>query len=124
MYAALITIGFVRPPARPYISKTRFQLYAVIGTPHNFSPVLKARLRLSTVTTMGVAGSKQLIEAAKRGDATEVARLLKAGAQPGVTAKDDDVPGMRALMWAATNGHIECVRALLQGGALADDKNV
>jgi hypothetical protein len=57
--------------------------------------------------------AKQLLAAARTGDAAQVRILLKAGASP--DAKDKD--GRTPLMLAAANGYVDAVRALLEKGA-------
>lgn len=59
-----------------------------------------------------------LIEAAKVGDASLVARLLERGAS--VEAEDKD--GVSALKWAAANGHLEATKVLLSKGATVQKK--
>lgn len=60
---------------------------------------------------------EMLLEAAKEGDAAEVARLLGEGANP--SAHTDSV-GNAALSQAATLGHAACAEELLRGGAQHD----
>ncbi len=65
---------------------------------------------------MGSAGGdwKALYEAAKTGDAAEVAYWLQAGADP--NAQHVEV-GSTPLIAAAENGHLDAVKALIQAGA-------
>lgn len=63
---------------------------------------------------------KKLRKAAKRGDAAEITRLLDAGADI------NDAGGFwgnTALGWAADQGHLHCVRLLLERGAKIDATN-
>jgi hypothetical protein len=57
--------------------------------------------------------AKQLLAAARIGDAVQVRTLLKAGASP--EAKDKN--GRTPLILAAANGYVDTVRALLEKGA-------
>jgi len=61
----------------------------------------------------------QLIEAARRGDAGEVRRLLERGA--GVTARDPE--GATALVAAAYGNHVEAARAVVNAGADVNAKD-
>ncbi|MBL8711736.1 MAG: ankyrin repeat domain-containing protein [Alphaproteobacteria bacterium] len=63
---------------------------------------------------------KKLRKAAKRGDAAEITRLLDAGAN---IDNADGFWGNTALGWAADQGHIHCVRLLLERGARIDPVN-
>ena len=56
---------------------------------------------------------QQFLEMCKRGDLKGVIKAINSGTN--VNAKDEE--GDNALMWAATYGHIEIVRALLRAGA-------
>src|SRR5688500_14584164 len=67
----------------------------------------------------GGAMDGQLIEAARRGDAGEVRRLLDRGA--GVTARDPE--GATALVAAAYGNHLEAARALVEAGADVNAKD-
>jgi uncharacterized protein len=60
-----------------------------------------------------------LIEAARRGDAGEVRRLLEQGAS--VTARDPE--GATALVAAAYGNHLEAARALVEAGADVNAKD-
>lgn len=55
----------------------------------------------------------QLYEAARRGGHEKITLLVAAGAK--VNLPDND--SLRALMWAALNGHLECVRAVISAKA-------
>jgi hypothetical protein len=57
-----------------------------------------------------------LIDAAKRGDAT----ALRAQLVQGVEADGADADGTTALMYASVLGHVSCVEVLLQAGAVVD----
>lgn len=63
---------------------------------------------------------KKLRKAAKRGDAAEITRLLDAGADINGAG---GFWGNTALGWAADQGHIHCVRLLLDRGAKIDATN-
>lgn len=63
---------------------------------------------------------KKLRKAAKRGDAAEITRLLDAGADINSAG---GFWGNTALGWAADQGHIHCVRLLLERGAKIDATN-
>ena len=56
--------------------------------------------------------------AAKQGDAQEVARLIEKGAS--LDEKDGD--GWTALMLASANGHKEVAALLIEKGASVDEK--
>lgn len=56
---------------------------------------------------------QQLIEAAKHGDAPEVARLTKNPGEP--------LNWARAVRWAVHNGHLECLKILLHAQNILDD---
>eukprot|EP01045_Picozoa_sp_COSAG04_P028392 COSAG04_NODE_4390_length_2124_cov_3.453333_3_plen_135_part_01 len=62
---------------------------------------------------------KQLVEAAKGGDASEVGRLLEDGADP--EAKDED--GRPALVLAAMHGQLDALKLLRQHRATLDATN-
>ncbi len=71
---------------------------------------------------------QQLIEAAKQGDATQVTRLLKRGADVNSRERNGQLAlmGYSALMWAASKGHLEVAEHLLANGAAVnagDSKN-
>jgi len=59
--------------------------------------------------------NKELIVAAKAGNASEMRQLLSQGANPNA---DED--GLTVLFWATTNNHVECMEAL--GEALGEDR--
>jgi ankyrin repeat protein len=61
--------------------------------------------------------SEDLVNAAKKGDAKTIERLLEKGAD--VNAEDSKYDAT-ALMWAAHNGHEAAVRILLHHGAAID----
>ncbi len=63
---------------------------------------------------------KKLRKAAKRGDAVEMTRLLDAGADINATG---GFWGNTALGWSADQGHLHCVRLLLERGAKIDEPN-
>jgi ankyrin repeat protein len=67
----------------------------------------------------GGSRDADLIEAARRGDATEVGRLLSQGAS--VTARDPE--GATALVAAAYGNHLEAARALVEAGADVNAKD-
>ena len=77
-------------------------------------------LLLSSVFVSGMVGeacaSDALLDAAKRGDAGAVGRLLSGGAPPDYA----DDHGTTALHRAAKAGHADVVRALLVAGAFVD----
>ena len=58
--------------------------------------------------------------AARSGDAAEVERLVKAGAD----VEQQDAAGKRALHWAARHGHVEVIRTLALLGAVLDPQVV
>ncbi len=62
------------------------------------------------------SATTDLIDAAERGDAREVERLLAAGRDPNLAGPD----GVTALHVAASRGHLEVARTLLAGGAHVD----
>jgi ankyrin repeat protein len=68
-----------------------------------------------------LAGGGQLLDAASKGDAAAVARLLAAGADPNasvsVLSPSGEVIQTTALWEAAQHGRLEAVRLLLDGGA-------
>lgn len=88
-------------------------------------PIRLSRLGAALCALSLAAGAadsaKQLLAAARIGDAAQVRTLLKAGASP--DAKDKN--GRTPLMLAAANGYADTVRALLEKGASASvqDKN-
>jgi ankyrin repeat protein len=57
--------------------------------------------------------NQSLIQASRQGEHEILQELLKRGAQ--VDCKDDQ--GKTALLWAAFNGHAECVSTLVESGA-------
>eukprot|EP00731_Ephydatia_muelleri_P000708 Em0001g708a len=57
---------------------------------------------------------KELRDAARRGDLEEMVRLLNQGAD----INGADKYGLTALMWASLRGHMDCVKELLEKGAL------
>ena len=61
----------------------------------------------------------QLLEAAKKGQTSEVLALLIAGAK----VKEKDDKGWTALMYAAQGGHTETVQVLLDAGAKVKEKD-
>lgn len=73
-----------------------------------------------TVSAQPAAGDdRALIDAAARGDAAVVARLLKAGA----SVKARDGTGRTALLAATYGGHLEAARALIAAGADVNAKD-
>ena len=61
-----------------------------------------------------------LHEAARRGDAPAVAKMLRGGAPAGMASDKGDT----ALHWAAIGGHVAVMEALLAAGANADAKDI
>lgn len=61
-------------------------------------------------------GLNELMQCAAKGDASRLAELI-AYKQP---LDDTDVDGATALMYAARNGHTDCVKILLEAGASTD----
>jgi ankyrin repeat protein len=62
-----------------------------------------------------------LLEAAKNGHANDMLEVLVEGVNMEFTDMDD---GDSALIWASLNGHIDCVRLLVEFGANMDAKNI
>ena len=62
------------------------------------------------------ADEKAMVDAATKGDVATVARLLKAG----VSADARDKDGLTALNWAAYDGHLDVVKALVAHKATVD----
>ena len=79
-----------------------------------------------------ISGRKghQLAEAARDGNLSEVEQFLNRGANPNVATlvaygpKDREISGGTPLMAAASNGHVEIVRALLRRGARVNDTDI
>ncbi len=59
-----------------------------------------------------------LYQAARDGDVAEVRRLIASGADS--NGAEETVFGFTALHRAAFNGHVDCVRVLVEGGASVD----
>lgn len=79
---------------------------------------LLAALSFTTLVTARQAADTRLVEAAMRGDRTQVAALIKARAD--VNAAQGD--GMTALHWAAEKNDVEMARALVAAGAAPNAK--
>src|SRR5271168_5390592 len=78
------------------------------------SGLLAAVAVLLAATSMALAGDPSLVDIAASGDHMEAMRLLGAkGANVNATGAD----GATAIMYAAANGDLELVRALIKAGA-------
>ena len=62
-----------------------------------------------------------LVEAARDGDVAEVRRLIASGAD--LNGAEETVFDCTALHEAAYNGHVDCVRVLVEGGASVDKRD-
>jgi len=63
--------------------------------------------------------TRQLLLAAKRGDAASLRKLLEAGVTPDTT----DNKGVPAIAWAAFEGDADTIKTLLDRGAVVSNKN-
>ena len=63
-----------------------------------------------------------LVDAAKKGDAEKVQELLDAGADVNHTKEGVKIKGRTALYWAAREGHLEIVKALIDVSGVEVDK--
>ena len=70
-------------------------------------------------TAAAEANGRDLLDAARRGDAVAVEELLEAGADVGITAGD----GSTALLWASHRDDLDTARRLLDAGAAVDAAN-
>ena len=62
---------------------------------------------------------RQLLLAAKRGDAPSLRKLLEAGMKPDTT----DDKGVPAIAWAAFAGDADTIKTLLDGGSVVSNRN-
>ncbi|PRQ73457.1 hypothetical protein AAT19DRAFT_16210 [Rhodotorula toruloides] len=62
---------------------------------------------------MSADGTQGLFDAARRGDAVELAKAFDGGASPDATNENGDT----LVMLAAYHGHVEAVKLLVQRGA-------
>lgn len=80
----------------------------------------------ANVNTSNSVGWTPLYDACHRGYVTVARELLRAGAKPDVICPEFALcpyPGQRALAEAARQGHVECVKALLEWGVDKDAVN-
>lgn len=107
-------LGNWMPDVAP--SKEAEQRPSTAYTPLEFSRIHQTANDVDPEFAYG--GQRALIEAARRGDQTQLERLLKRGVNP--NAKPD-LTGNTALMWAIDRDDVVMVRRLLDAGADPDE---
>jgi ankyrin repeat protein len=99
---------------------TRACAWAATWGPRRPFYVFTAAVAVSGVlATASTAAGPTLLEAVERGDRTAALRLLATGADPNAPGPD----GTTAVMWAAANGDLELVQALIRARANVTLKN-
>jgi ankyrin repeat protein len=83
------------------------------------APVVAALLALSGASTTGFAAGSPVADAAKKGDVSAVAELIRTGQD----VNDPTSDGATALLWAAYYSNLELAQALIDAGANVDAAN-
>lgn len=93
--------------------EARWYLYIGVPVPADLTPAQRRRLGREEI-------SLRLYGPARSGDANEIRRLLRLGADPNVWIELDDIA--TPLATAAACNRVEAARALLDGGAQVDQR--
>src|SRR5262245_63980250 len=90
--------------------RNQFFRSSVSSVPRCVVIVIAALVAVGSIAT---AAENTLLDAAERGDRAAALRVLAKGANPNTPGPDGTTP----IMWAASNGDLELVRALIKAGA-------